>query len=110
VSGCVYPGELVAIMGASGAGKSTFLDVLSFRNASNVRVSGTRVINGTPIESNTITSISAYVQQMDLFFGVLTVKEHLVFQARVRMHAQIPHSERMERVEQVLQEVILTFL
>ena len=29
VSGCARPGQLLAIMGASGAGKSTFLDILA---------------------------------------------------------------------------------
>ena len=32
-----------------------------------------------------LTSVSAYVQQEDLFIPSLSVKEHLMFQSRVRM-------------------------
>ena len=44
-------------------------------------------------------------KQDDLFIGTLTVKEHLVFQAKVRMDSDIPFSKRMERVETVMVEV-----
>ena len=37
--------------------------------------------------------------------GTMTVREHLVFQARLRMHKHIPMPERMKRVDEVLQEV-----
>ena len=39
VSGVARPGEVLAIMGASGAGKSTFLNVLLFRNMQGLNVS-----------------------------------------------------------------------
>lgn len=63
----------------SGAGKSTLLNVLSHRNISTVRVSGTVMVNGTPVHEE-INTMSAYVQQEDLFIGTLTVREHLMFQ------------------------------
>lgn len=68
-------------MGSSGAGKTTLLNTLTFRNSSNVIVSGQRAANGIPINSSTLASLSAYVQQDDLFIGTLTVREHLIFQA-----------------------------
>ena len=48
--------------------------------------------------------------QDDLFIGTLTVKEHLVFQAKVRMDRDIPFKQRMERVETVMMEVMEDFL
>lgn len=68
----------------SGAGKSTLLNVLSHRNISSVKVSGTVLINGTPV-SDEISNMSAYVQQEDLFIGTLTVREHLMFQVSIWM-------------------------
>ena len=44
-----------------------------------MEIRGTIKLNNCPIQSE-ITSISAYIQQEDLFVGSLTVKEHLTFQ------------------------------
>jgi ABC-type multidrug transport system ATPase subunit len=72
---------MIAIMGASGSGKTTLLNALNMRNQEKLLIKGEIRINGTLIESSKdITSISAYVQQDDLFFGHLTVIEHLRFQ------------------------------
>ena len=68
-------------------------------------VSGARYANGNQITPNSLTSVSAYIQQDDLFIGSLTVKEHLTFQALVRMDKEIPYKERMKRVEIVAKEV-----
>ena len=117
-------------MGASGAGKTTLLNVLNFRNTSSLKISGNmqdctknadwtlifskivgqRCLNGVPVGPDALTSLSAYIQQDDLFFGTLTVREHLVFQARVRMDAHIPYKTRMKRVDEVIQEVPILLL
>ncbi|KAF2346868.1 ABC transporter-like, partial [Trinorchestia longiramus] len=102
------PGELLAIMGASGAGKTTLLNVLTGRGGNLIDVTGTLCVNGNPIKPQQLTSRSAYVQQEDLFVGTLTVKEQLVFQARLRMDRYIPQERRMERVKEVMQELSLT--
>lgn len=78
-----YPGELLAILGSSGAGKTTLLNALTFRSPKNITVTGTRCVNGTPVNCKALTSLSAYVQQDELFIGSLTVKEHLKFQVIV---------------------------
>ena len=104
VSGEIKAGSLVALMGSSGAGKSTLLNVLSHRNISSVNVSGTVFLNGTPV-SNEINNMSAYVQQEDLFIGTLTVREHLMFQALLRMDRHIPKDERVRRVEKTITEL-----
>ena len=104
-SGIVRPGEFLAIMGASGAGKSTLLNTLLFRNLSGLTVSGSRLANNQLVTPTSLTSVSAYVQQDDLFIGTLTVREHLNFQALVRMDADIPKKTRFQRVDDVIQEV-----
>jgi len=109
VSGYARPGHLLAIMGASGAGKSTLLNAFTFRHLSGLTVvSGDWYSNGYEITPDSLTSVSAYIQQDDLFIGSLTVKEHLTFQALVRMDKQIPYKERMKRVETVAKELGLT--
>jgi hypothetical protein len=36
------------------------------------------MINGCQIDATRMAMISSYIQQDDLFFGTLTVKEHLI--------------------------------
>ncbi|XP_076634762.1 ABC transporter G family member 3 [Colletes latitarsis] len=107
VCGVAYPGELLVIMGSSGAGKTTLLNALTFRSSSGVTVSGVMAANGRRVSSTILTSRTAYVQQDDLFLGTLTVKEHLLFQAMVRMDRRIPMAQRIHRVNEVINELAL---
>ena len=104
MSGIVRPGTLLAVMGASGSGKTTLLNVLTTRNTGGLDISGDVKVNGLPI-GHGITSLSAYVQQEDLFVGVLTVREHLWFQAMLRMDNNLTDEERQERVDEVTKEL-----
>ncbi|XP_033355100.1 protein white-like isoform X3 [Bombus vosnesenskii] len=108
VCGVAYPGELLVIMGSSGAGKTTLLNALTFRSGSGVTASGVMAANGRRVSSTILTSRTAYVQQDDLFVGTLTVKEHLLFQAMVRMDRRIPMEQRFDRVQQVINELALS--
>ena len=65
----------------SGAGKSTLMNVLTNRNLSGYTVEGDIKVNGLATGSG-IRNISAYVQQDDLFFSTLTVRETLMFRVR----------------------------
>jgi len=85
VTGVVRPGEFLAIMGASGAGKTSLLNCLTFRNTGKLKILGERYLNGAPVNTDTLARISGYVQQDDLFIPTLNVKEHLRFQALLRM-------------------------
>jgi ABC-type multidrug transport system ATPase subunit len=104
----VKPGELVAIMGASGSGKSSLLNALTFRNTKGLEVSGDRLANGVKVTPNNLTSLSAYIQQDDLFIGTLTVREQLEFHASLKMYKKIPNHLRRERIEEVILELGLT--
>ncbi|KAF1762045.1 hypothetical protein GCK72_010307 [Caenorhabditis remanei] len=106
VSGCAVPGEVIALMGASGAGKTTLLNTLLQRNLKGLDVEGEILVNGQNIGKG-VTSVSAYVQQEDLFMGTLTVKEHLEIQAKLRLPPGTSKSERAKRVEEVMNEMLL---
>ncbi|RMX61223.1 hypothetical protein pdam_00023788 [Pocillopora damicornis] len=94
-------------MGASGAGKTTLMNVLAHRNICQMEVRGTVEINNRPIGPE-ISSMSAYIQQEDLFVGTLTVREHLTFQAFLRMEKNVPDNQRKTRVEDVILQLGLT--
>ena len=93
----------MAIMGSSGAGKSTLMNVLAGRNLGNLEIEGKVTVNGEDVGAK-ITTLSAYVQQDDIFIGSMTVKEHLIFHAALQMSRSSPE-ERSRRVEQVMAEM-----
>nr|CAD2168985.1 unnamed protein product [Meloidogyne enterolobii] len=105
VFGVAYPGEVLALMGASGAGKTSLLNILTQRNLSSLRVSGQIRINGVDVGKNVLRKISAYVQQEDLFIGSMTVIEHLRFMAIMRMGRHYSARERERRVQGVIAEL-----
>nr|CAP09074.1 eye pigment transporter [Drosophila melanogaster] len=108
--GVAYPGELLAVMGSSGAGKTTLLNALAFRSPQGIQVSpsGMRLLNGQPVDAKEMQARCAYVQQDDLFIGSLTAREHLIFQAMVRMPRHLTYRQRVARVDQVIQELSLS--
>jgi len=63
----------------SGSGKTTLLNVLTYRNRGSLEVQGEVRVNGGRIGKG-MSSMSAYIQQDDIFIGTLSVKEHLWFQ------------------------------
>ena len=96
----------MAIMGASGAGKTTLLNVLTFRNRGSLHIAGQVKINGTTVTSQEeISAVCGYVQQDDLFIGTLKVKEHMRFQAMLKLGDSLSPQEKNERVETMMQEV-----
>lgn len=105
VSGMAKSGQLVALMGASGAGKTTLLNTLLSRNLKNLSVQGKVLINGQEMGKQ-ITFVSGYVQQDELFMERLTVKEHLLIQAKLRL---VGSSEKQikKRVSEILNDLEL---
>ncbi len=80
MSGIAKSGQVIAIMGASGAGKTSLLNVLTCRNG-DLNQTGDVKINGVFIQDpQEISMISGYVQQDEIFIANLRVREHLVFQ------------------------------
>ncbi|XP_076395141.1 protein brown isoform X1 [Megachile rotundata] len=76
VSGCAVTGNLIAIMGHSGAGKTTFLTTLAGRVAPTL---GSIKINGEVVPREILSKISGYLPQFDALPTYLTVEEHLLF-------------------------------
>ena len=87
VSGCALPGQFISIIGASGAGKTTLLNHLSGRLISNnLTKSGTIKINN--VDRSLVkgfSAFSAYVQQDDVLFETMTVRECLEFSAKLKL-------------------------
>lgn len=76
----LYGGELVAIMGGSGTGKTTLLSLL---NGSLHPQEGEITINGHSIDQPQAKALIGFVPQDDLLIEELTVYENLMFTARL---------------------------
>ena len=73
-------GELLAIMGGSGTGKSTLLSIL---NGSLIPQEGSITINGHDISEPAAKALIGFVPQDDLLIEELTVYQNLWFTARL---------------------------
>ncbi|TFY51735.1 hypothetical protein EVG20_g10862 [Dentipellis fragilis] len=100
VDGWVRPGTLTALMGASGAGKTTLLDTLANRVTMGV-VTGRMLVDGHERDSS-FQRNTGYVQQQDLHLNTSTVREALMFSARLRQAHSIPDAEKAAYVEEVI--------
>jgi ATP-binding cassette, subfamily G (WHITE), member 2 len=69
------------------SGKTSLLDLLAGRLAllSGARSSGSISVNGSAATPAQMRAISGYVAQEDVLPGALTVYEHLLFHARLRL-------------------------
>ncbi|KHN40066.1 ABC transporter G family member 31 [Glycine soja] len=109
VSGVFSPGVLTALVGSSGAGKTTLMDVLAGRKTGGY-IEGEIKISGHPKEQRTFARISGYVEQNDIHSPQVTIEESLLFSSSLRLPKEVGTSKRHEFVEQVMKLVELDTL
>lgn len=84
VTGTFRPGVLTALVGVSGAGKTTLMDVLAGRKTGGY-VEGEIRISGFPKKQETFARICGYCEQNDIHSPQVRVRESLVFSAWLRL-------------------------
>jgi len=120
VYGYIKPGTLTALMGASGAGKTTALDVLAQRKNIGV-ITGDLLVDGKPLgpsfargtaygmlfillaicpEANLALKIA---EQMDVHEGTATVREAMRFSAYLRQPYEVPEPQKNADVEEIIE-------
>ncbi|KAJ4822301.1 ABC transporter G member 28 [Turnera subulata] len=104
VTGKLFPGKVSAVMGPSGAGKTTFLSALTGK-APGCHVTGMVLVNGKQDPIQAYKKIIGFVPQDDIVHGNLTVEENLWFSARCRLSSDLPKPEKVLVVERVIESL-----
>ncbi|XP_061343449.1 pleiotropic drug resistance protein 1-like isoform X2 [Gastrolobium bilobum] len=106
VSGAFRPGVLTALMGVTGAGKTTLMDVLAGRKTEGY-IGGNITISGNPKKQETFARISGYCEKNDIHSPHVTVYESLLYSAWLRLSPDINVETGKMFIEEVMELVEL---
>lgn len=105
ITGSVTPGKVMAILGASGAGKSTFLDILAHKNKRG-KVSGSLFVNGREMEDEKLYKrVIGFVDQEDHLMSTLTVYETVLYSAILRLPREMSLEAKKFRTLETMNEL-----
>lgn len=99
VTGDITNGSFWGVMGASGAGKSTFVNVLMGKHSP---TEGITKINGSAGVSSKYKKVIGYVPQDDIVLPELTVRENILHSARIRLPLDLSGRDIQKLVDLVL--------
>jgi len=107
INGYAKSGQLLAIMGPTGCGKTSLLNVLAGRVAkagmAAAELTGEVLVNNRPRDDKGFRRVSAYVVQDDRLYPHLTVHETLTLAA----HFFLPSSATDEEKESIVTGIIM---
>ncbi|KAH7845456.1 hypothetical protein Vadar_002249 [Vaccinium darrowii] len=107
VSGAFQPGVLTALVGISGAGKTTLMDVLAGRKTGGT-IEGSIYISGYPKRQQTFARVSGYCEQNDIHSPCLTIHESLMFSSWLRLSSKVDLATRKAFVDEIMELVELS--
>ncbi|EQC40492.1 hypothetical protein SDRG_02383 [Saprolegnia diclina VS20] len=102
INGYALPGTITALMGSSGAGKTTLMDVIAGRKTGG-KIEGNILLNGYPATDLAIRRSTGYCEQMDIHSESATFREAFQFSAMLRQSDEIPTEEKMAFAEECLE-------
>eukprot|EP01038_Epipyxis_sp_PR26KG_P006015 gene6015-8285_t len=109
LSGCVESGNLLAILGPTGCGKTSLMNVLAARmptgGSSYFSLSGNIEVNGKSRNEEKFRRISAYVLQDDHLYAHLTVFETLIIAAHFFLPDSYTDAEKTSIVDSIISEL-----
>ena len=104
IHGIVKPGEVMAIMGASGAGKTSFLDILARKRKKGI-VDGEFFLNGKSVSDAQFKRVVGFVDQEDTLMPSLTVYETVLYSALLRLPKNMSVAAKKYRVLETMEEL-----
>ncbi|KAG6973080.1 hypothetical protein JG687_00001112 [Phytophthora cactorum] len=102
ISGFALPGKMTTLMGATGAGKTTLMDVIAGRKTGG-KVQGEILLNGFPATDLAIRRCTGYCEQIDVHLESATILEALTFSAFLRQGSDVSNEKKYESVTECLE-------
>jgi ABC-type multidrug transport system ATPase subunit len=99
VGATVDSGHVLAIMGPSGAGKTTLINCLTLK-AFGGETTGSATLDGLPITMDVLRRKCFVVEQQDNHWPFLTCRETLMYAAELLL--SLPADERVARVNEII--------
>lgn len=108
LSGFANPKQILAIMGSSGSGKTSFLSILSNQIIAqdNFQISGSVKLNDKEINSINSSLYLRFVPQESILFEFLTPSEFLKF--NLSLETNLSNKKIKKRIENILELLQLT--
>ncbi|KAG8625582.1 hypothetical protein KVT40_005983 [Elsinoe batatas] len=100
VQGWIKPGSLGCLMGSSGAGKTTLMDVLASRKTEGT-IKGSIMVDGRPLPVS-FQRNAGYCEQLDVHEPYATVREALEFSALLRQPRHVSREDKLKYVDTVI--------
>ncbi|POM80711.1 ABC Superfamily [Phytophthora palmivora] len=102
INGFAVPGSITALMGSSGAGKTTLMDVIAGRKTGG-KITGKILLNGYEATDLAIRRCTGYCEQMDVHSEAATIREALTFSSFLRQDASISDAKKYESVNECIE-------
>ncbi|XP_072394710.1 ATP-binding cassette subfamily G member 4-like [Diabrotica undecimpunctata] len=103
INGDFSGGELTAIMGPSGAGKTMLLNILAGYTSKGVL--GEKLVNDKPRNELAFQRKSCYIMQDDDLQPLLTVSESMTIAASLKMSSKYTRKEKKNRIKEILESM-----
>ena len=107
ITGQVKVGSLLAIMGPTGSGKTSLLNILAKRcpRTQNGALTGSLSVNNSPVKDKSFYRLTSYVMQDDAMFAELTVLETLMIAAQFQLSKHLSLKQKEEYVMSIINEL-----
>ncbi|KAE8904874.1 ABC transporter G family member 29 [Phytophthora fragariae] len=102
INGFAIPGSITALMGSTGAGKTTLMDVIAGRKTGG-KITGKILLNGYEANDLAIRRSTGYCEQMDIHSEAATIREALTFSSFLRQDASISDSKKYDSVDECIE-------
>ncbi|ETM03484.1 hypothetical protein L917_00308 [Phytophthora nicotianae] len=102
INGYAVPGSITALMGSTGAGKTTLMDVIAGRKTGG-KITGRIMLNGYEASDLAIRRATGYCEQMDVHSEAATIREALTFSSFLRQDASMSDAKKYDSVNECIE-------